>query len=119
MVDFVGMDAVDEIDQPAAGREIAVMQEHANVGKVRVHINMVYAAGVERAGTTNDSVHLIAFGQKQFSKIGTVLPGDSRDQSTFQRTPHLPEGLEHLRRTAQFRFFDPRRSSRAQLSEYS
>src|ERR1700681_952005 len=105
------MDAVDEIDQPAAGREIAVMQEHANVGKVRVHIDMVYPAGVESTGTTNDSMHFIAFGQKQFSQIGTVLPGDSRDQSTLQRAPHLPEGLETLRKTAPFIFFDPRRSS--------
>src|SRR6266853_2153260 len=110
------MDAVDEIDQAAAGREIAVMQEHANVGKVRVHIDMVYAAGVECAGTTNDSVHFIAFGQKQFSKIGTVLPGDSRDQSTLQRAPHLREGVAALCRTAEFPFFVRRGSSRALLS---
>src|ERR1700720_1636332 len=90
------MDAVDKIDKPAASREIAVMQEHANVGKVRVHINMVYAAGVECAGTTNHSVHFIAFRQKQFSKIRTILPGDSRDQSTLQRTPHLPKGSNTL-----------------------
>jgi hypothetical protein len=69
---FPGAEAVirEELNgfiQPAAGREIAVMQEHTNVGKVRIHINMVYSAGVECAGTTNDSVHFIAFGQKQFS----------------------------------------------------
>ena len=54
-------DAVDEIDQTAAGREITVMQEEAGVGDMRVHINMVYAAGVEGAGATNDSVNFIAF----------------------------------------------------------
>jgi hypothetical protein len=30
-------------------------------------------------------VHFIAFRQKQFSEIGTVLPGDTRDQSTLQK----------------------------------
>jgi N-acetylmuramoyl-L-alanine amidase CwlA len=67
VVHLVGTDAVDEIDQPAGGREIAVRQEHTNVRKVRIHINMVYSAGVECAATTNDSMHFIAFGQKQFS----------------------------------------------------
>ena len=54
-------DAVDEIDQAAAGRKIAVMQEQTGVGSVRVHINVVYAAGVECAGATNDSMHFVAF----------------------------------------------------------
>jgi hypothetical protein len=36
------------------------MQEHTNVRKVRIHINMVYPAGLECAGTTNDSVRFIA-----------------------------------------------------------
>jgi hypothetical protein len=52
---FPGAEAVirEELNgfiQPAAGREIAVMQEHTNVGKVRIHLNMVYSAGVECAG---------------------------------------------------------------------
>ena len=85
VVNLVRTDTVDEIDQSTAGGKIAVMQEHTDIGKVWVHINMVYAAGIEGAGATNDSVHFIAFRQKQFSEIGTVLPGDTRDQSTLQK----------------------------------
>jgi hypothetical protein len=33
------------------------MQEQMGVGSVGVHINVVYAARVERTGATNDSVH--------------------------------------------------------------
>jgi hypothetical protein len=61
VVYLIRTDAVDEIDQAAAGGEIAVMQEQTGVWSVRVHINVVYAASVECAGTTNYSVHLIAF----------------------------------------------------------
>ena len=89
MVHLVGADAVDEIDQPAAGREIAVMQEHTNVGKVRIHINMVYSAGVECAGTTNDSVHFIAFGQNWGSKfreaaLRAQIMGDSHAPGQYR-----------------------------------
>jgi hypothetical protein len=41
VVYLIRMDAIDEIGQATAGREIAVMQEQMGVGSVGVHINMV------------------------------------------------------------------------------
>ena len=117
MVHLVGADAVDEIDQPAAGREVAIMQEHADVRKVRVYINMIDTTGIECAGATNDAVHFITLRQKQLGKIRAVLPGDSRDQSTLQRAPHLPEGLEHLKKQHRSRVsFDGGRVAHEQSS---
>src|SRR6056297_41769 len=50
---------------------------------VDVLIDVIDPFGRKRAATANQSVHLIAFFQKQLGQVTAVLAGDSRDQGGF------------------------------------
>jgi hypothetical protein len=52
-------------------------------------IQMVETIGVEAGGTTDDAVHLVTLGKKQFGEVRTVLTGNTTEQGNFP----LPEFL--------------------------
>jgi hypothetical protein len=67
-------------------------------GVVRVGVDVVNSAGVEGAGTTNETVHLIVLREKKLGEIRTILTGDAgnecffHDDSLFEANnvgPHL------------------------------
>ncbi len=60
------------------------MQDEARVVLVRVLIEMLDAAGVERRRAPFDAMHAIALGQQEFGEISAVPAGDAGDQSRFQ-----------------------------------
>ena len=66
--------------QPARVAQIAVMEEQPRLVGVRIGINLVEPAGVERARPADDAMHLVAFGQQQLRQIGTILSGNPRDK---------------------------------------
>jgi hypothetical protein len=50
---------------------------------VGIHVKMIDPLRIERAGTADDAMHLVAFGKEKFGEIGTVLAGDSRNKGFF------------------------------------
>ena len=83
IVDLVGLGLLDDADQVGRVGHVAVMQDEARIGLVRVLIEMLDAAGVERRRAALDAVDHVALGQQQFGKIGAVLAGDAGDQGDF------------------------------------
>jgi len=80
VVDLVGLDLLDDLDQVAAVGQIAVMQEKAAIPFMGVLIQVIDSCGVEAAGPAFDAVHHIALLEKKLSEITAVLACDAANQ---------------------------------------
>jgi hypothetical protein len=85
MINLFGTDVIENIGDLPRVRQIAIVQEKPRVPYVRVLIEMVDPLSVERAGSTDDPVNLISFFQEKLGKVGSVLPRNPRDESSFHR----------------------------------
>jgi bifunctional ADP-heptose synthase (sugar kinase/adenylyltransferase) len=50
---------------------------------VPVPVDRIDSFGIEAGGAANNAMNLVPFEQKKFSQIGTVLAGDSGNQSAL------------------------------------
>jgi hypothetical protein len=83
MINLVGFDVVDDFcELPGIGK-VSIMEKKMGTGKMRVSIEMVDAAPVERAGPPDDAVHLVAFGKEELREIRTVLARDACYEGFF------------------------------------
>jgi hypothetical protein len=60
VVDLVGAELVDQLDQPPRLREIGVVEEEPHALLVWVAVEVVDAVGVEAGRAADEPVHLIA-----------------------------------------------------------
>jgi hypothetical protein len=61
MVNLVGLDVVEQAGERSRIAEIAVVKEKLHTMDVGIHVKMIDALGVERAGAADDAVDLVAF----------------------------------------------------------
>ena len=80
VVDLVGVDLPDQVDQRDAVVEVPVVQEQVPVAVVRVLEDGVQALGVEAGRAAHDAVHVVALLEQQLGEVRAVLPGDAGDQ---------------------------------------
>jgi hypothetical protein len=85
IVDLVGAGLLDQTDQIGGVRQVAVVQEEARGMLVRVAVEVIDAAGVERRGAPLDAVHHIALLEQKRGQIRPVLPGHPGDQRDLAR----------------------------------
>ena len=52
---------------------------------VRVLVEVIDPAGVERGGAPLDPMHMVALLQEELREVAAVLPGDTGDQGGFGR----------------------------------
>ena len=83
VVDLVGLHLLHDADQVAAVGQVAVVQDEAPVGFVRVLVQVVDAARVEARRAALDAVHLVALGEQEFGQIGAVLAGHAGNEGTL------------------------------------
>ena len=74
VIDLVRPDRLAEPDKICRIGHVAVMQEKGSLLLVRVHIESVDPAGVERGGAPLDPMHLVALCEQKPCEIGAVLP---------------------------------------------
>ncbi|KPL69497.1 hypothetical protein SZ64_16135 [Erythrobacter sp. SG61-1L] len=60
------------------------MEVEACIFHVRILIDLLDTAGVERGRAPLDAVNLVSLLQQQRRKIGAVLAGDTRDERNFR-----------------------------------
>ena len=112
VINLIRPQFVEQFDQVDRIAEVAVVQEQMRRAHMRVLVEMVNAFGVERAGATDNPVHLVALGEKKLRQIRTVLPRDPRDERAFhgsQRSMPCAAGARKLEpiRPADFAFNSP------------
>ena len=83
VVDFVGLDLLNDADEVAGVGEIAVVQLEPSLGDMGILINVVDALGVERGGAPLDAVDNVAFFEQEFGEVGAILTGDAGDEGDF------------------------------------
>jgi len=64
VVDFVGLDAVDQVCHLRAVGEVSIVKKHFYHRLMRINIDMVYPGGAEGAGPSDEAVNLIALSQQ-------------------------------------------------------
>ena len=83
VVDFVGLDFLDEAYQRAGIGHVAIMEieqpASLHVAHPLVEIEVLDATRVETAATAHHAVHLIALIEKKLGQVGAILPGDTGD----------------------------------------
>ena len=80
VVDLIGLDLLDDLDQIAAVREISVVENQSGIHIVGILVQMIDPAGVEAAGPSFDPMNDVSLLQQQFGQVTAVLAGDSADQ---------------------------------------
>ena len=75
--------------------EVGVMEEQLFSIDISVLNQMLDPPAVKRTGTAHNSMHLIAFIQKQLSEVGTILTGNACDKGFFQMLLNM-SGLHKL-----------------------
>ena len=73
VVDFVRLHAGQDLAQAGAVHQVAVVQEQAGVGAVRVDVQVLDPAGVERTAAADDAVDLVPLGEQELRQVGAVL----------------------------------------------
>ena len=61
IVDFVGLQLIEQLHHLHRIREITIVEEEANAINVGVTVKVIDAAGVERRGPADNAVHLVTF----------------------------------------------------------
>ena len=77
VVHFIRLHFLQDTGQVGGIGQVAVVQVEFRVCRVRILINMIDTFGVERRGTTFNTVYFIPFFQQELCQIRTILPGDA------------------------------------------
>jgi len=83
VINFVGCRTFQQAVEIRGIRQVAVVQEEPLVMNLRIIEQMVNPPGVETARATDHAVDDIPFFKKLFSEVGTILSGNSCDESDF------------------------------------
>ena len=89
MVDLIGSYGPQEPVEVGGIAQVPEVKEQASALAMGVLVDMVDAASIETARTTDQAVHFVPFFQQQFSQIGSVLSRDSRNERFFGGS-HVP-----------------------------
>ncbi len=90
VVDLIGLDLVDELVNDARIGEIAVVEVEPAGWIVRVLVDLVNPAGVERTGSPDNPVDLVSLLQEEFGEVRPVLSGDAGDECSLHTLTSLP-----------------------------
>jgi hypothetical protein len=80
IVDLVGLDLADDVEEVAAVRQVPVVEEESHVVGVHVLVDVLDAARVERRRPPDDAVDDVAFLEQELGQIGAVLARDARHE---------------------------------------
>ncbi len=84
VIDFVGLDFVDDSHESEAVVEVAIVGEEGFFVDGGVVIDVVDAGGGEGGGAAFDGVDLVAFGEEETEQVSAVLSCDTSDEGFFQ-----------------------------------
>ena len=88
IVDLVGLDVAHQIGDPHAIGQVAVVQV-----KMRIFMQVLDAAAVERGGAAHQPVDVVSLAQEQLGQIGAVLSGDAGDECSLHIALGFLRGL--------------------------
>lgn len=83
VVDLVRLCLLHDPQQIGRVDHIAIVEDEARMGFMWILIDVLDTTGVKRRGSPLDTMHRIAFAQKQFGQIGTILTGHPSDKRGF------------------------------------
>ena len=116
IVDLLRLHLLHDAHQAGGVGEIPIVQDEPAILFVRILIEMIDAVGVEERSAPLDAMHLVALVEKEFRKIGAVLPGNSGNQSSLQEcTAPIVKSAAAVRappRTVHRSFYDTAREYR-------
>ena len=95
VIDLIRLHFLQDTGQVRGIGQIAVVQMKFRVSGMRILVDVIHALGVERRGTTLDTVHFIPFFQQEFCQVRTILPGNAGDESDFRHV-YIPLYLSNL-----------------------
>ena len=81
IVNFVGLDLLNDPDQTGRIRQVAVVQNEGTVQLMWILVEMIDPRCVEQGGGPLDAVYNIPLTQQKIGQIRTILSCDSRYQS--------------------------------------
>ena len=83
IIDLVGLDLIKELNQRHSIGQIAVMKMQPPGSAMGWLGEMIDPRADDGAGPSHDTVDFIAFLQKEFGEIRTILTGDAGDKGDF------------------------------------
>lgn len=97
IVDLVGLHIIYDTRKIRSVTQIAVVKSELGIRFVRVLIDVIDPLSVNGGGAAFDAMNFIAFPQQKFGKIGSILPGNSGNESAFNHFCDSPyKGLSEF-----------------------
>ena len=85
IVDLVGVHLLNETDEICRIGQISIVHEEANVALMRIMIEMIHTACIERGRPPLHAMHNVTFVKQQSAKVAAVLARNSRDECALAR----------------------------------
>ncbi len=76
VINFVGFNPIDQPGEVAAVNHVSKMESR----RLLLPEQRIERAGIKSGRAPDQAMHFIAFAQEQLGKIGSVLPGDPRNE---------------------------------------
>jgi hypothetical protein len=83
VINLVGTERIEEPCDLGGVGQIAMVKQKSGSEHMRIVVEVVDPAGIERGGAADDAVNLVSLREKEFGEVGTVLSCDSGDQCFF------------------------------------
>ncbi len=80
IIDFVRLDIAQDAGEVRPIGEVAIMEDEIPGFAVRILIDMVDAAGVQRRRTALDAMDRVALGKKKLRQVRAILTGNAGDE---------------------------------------
>ena len=80
VVDFVRLRLLHQANERRAVGHIAVMKVKCGIGRMRILIDFLDPARVERRGAALEAVDFVTFVEQKLRQIGAILSGDAGDK---------------------------------------
>ena len=83
VVNLVGLQVVEQLDQLHGIRKVSVMQVEPRVVDQGILVEVIESVGVEGGCPANDPMDFISLFQQKLGQIGAILPGYSGNKCLF------------------------------------
>ena len=80
IVDLVRLCLLHDADEVRGVRQVTVVEVETRLALVRVDVQVIDAAGIERRGATLDAMNLVTLAEQKLREVGAILTSDACDE---------------------------------------
>ena len=86
IINLIRTEIVEQFCHLGGVGQITIVEKEPRAIDVRIRVEMIDPAGIERRSAANDAMNFISFPQEEFCEVGAILSGNAGDECFFHQT---------------------------------